>query len=400
MASLIPSPVLDARDEELIAAQAIARVSGGWTLANIDKAIETLRQLRVLVAAGNLAPVCPELTNANTSSPHTVLLETMAWLVGLQSYKINQLPVRDQIEFARLFGVELRQSTAAITTLTFTVAPPAGVAVNVPAGTQIATADGTIVFTTNAALVIPAGTFSGSASATRNTTGVTLLAANQLTRMIDTPAWVTNVTNLAAIDSGTDAETVDSALDRARSLQRRGERIVSAQDLEDAVLHDILQGNGIVKAFPFINTGDFTQLVAGHTTLVVMTRTGDPIGGDVKVQIDRILAQEIGSQFVYLLDPQYITFDVTASVRLTGLIAQAATLAAIERNLRSFYAPSMGNFGRPILRAEIIAVIEGTDGVLRIEAPAAGAILTSPLVDMTIAPYAFPQLVNVTLNAV
>ncbi len=78
MASLIPSPVLDARDEELIAAQAIARVSGGWTLDNVDKAIQTFRQLRDVIAAGNLAPVCPELTNANPSSPHTVLLEAMA----------------------------------------------------------------------------------------------------------------------------------------------------------------------------------------------------------------------------------------------------------------------------------------------------------------------------------
>ncbi len=400
MSNLIPSPVLDARDEEQIAAEAIARVSGGWTLANIDRAIETLRRLRDLVAAGGLVPVCPELTNANPSSPHTVLLEAMAWLAALQSYKINQVPVQNEIEFARLFGIKLRQASAATTTLTFTVAAPAGVAVTVPAGTQIATADGSIVFATNTALIIPAGTLSASVTATRNATGVTLLAANQLTRMIDTVAWVTNVTNVAAIDSGTESETIDSALERARSYQRRAERIVTAQDLEEAMLQDVLQGNGIVKAFPFINMGDFTQLAAGHTTLVVMTRTGAPVSDAVKEQINVLLAQVIGSQFIYIIDPQYVTFDIAASVRLTGLVAQAATLAAVERNLRNFYAPLVGNFGRPILRAEIIAVIEGTDGVLRIDAPAAGAILASPVIDLTQAPYQLPKLLNVNVTAI
>lgn len=401
MASLIPSPVLDARSGEQVAAEAIARVSGGLTVERINRNIEILRQLLARVEGGSIPPpVCPELTNANPSSPHTVLLETQAWLVEQLQYLINQLPVRDQIEFARLFGIVLREATAATTTLTFNVAPPAGLSVTIPAGTEVSTEDDSTIFITTASLLIPYGTVSGNVAAVAARTGVTLLSSNQLTRLIDSVAFVSSVTNLRAIDAGTEAETIDEALARARSYQQRGERLVTAQDLEDAVLQEILQGNGIVKAFPFVSAGDFTVQRAGYTTLVVMTRTGDPVSDSVKAQIYNLLSQMIGSQFIFVLDPQYVNFNVTADVRFNGLTSQVAAKAAAERNLRNFYAPGVGNFGRPILRAEIIAVIEATDGVLRIEAPAAGAILDSPIADVTIAPYAFPRLVNVTLNAV
>lgn len=45
--NLIPSPDLDLRDEERLAAEAIARVSGGLTVSRIDQQIEILRELRL-----------------------------------------------------------------------------------------------------------------------------------------------------------------------------------------------------------------------------------------------------------------------------------------------------------------------------------------------------------------
>src|SRR4051812_8348542 len=116
--ALIPPPDLDIRNEEQLAAEAIARVSGALDVGRIDSQIEMLRNLRDLVTTGALQPaICPELTNANTSSPHTVLLETMGWLMAFLARRINQLPRKVEIEFARLFGIELREATKATTTL-------------------------------------------------------------------------------------------------------------------------------------------------------------------------------------------------------------------------------------------------------------------------------------------
>jgi hypothetical protein len=103
MADLIPAPVLEIRDEEQLAAEAIGRTSGGLTIAIVNSQIEERRRILQLIESNALsAPVCSELTNANPSSPHTVILEAQAWVLSQMAYRINKLPKRDQIEFARL----------------------------------------------------------------------------------------------------------------------------------------------------------------------------------------------------------------------------------------------------------------------------------------------------------
>lgn len=397
--NLVSPPVLDSRDDARVAAEAIARVTGGLTTARIEKNIEQQRALLTLAQAGTLPqPICPELTNAGPSSPHTVLIEAFAWLVALMGYKINQVPEQNMIAFARLFRVELRAATAATTTLRFTVTPPH--AVTVPAGTQVATEEGDVVFSTDEELLIPSGESTGDVSATRTVAGVTTLAPDELTNLLDALGWVTAVTNPEAVESGSDTETTASALERARIYQRRGERLVSREDIEDAIREEALGGTGIVRAFPLVKDGDYSQPLAGHTTVVVMTSSGEPVGSEVKRRIGALLAQAVGSQFVYVKDPSFRTFNVSYKVRLTGLATQSATLAAVESNLRAFYTASTGNFGRTILRSEIIAVIEGTPGVDRIEPQPDGAILASPDADITLAPYELPKVGTVTPNVV
>src|SRR5436853_2751015 len=171
---LIPSPNLDIRNEEQLAAEAIARVSGGLSVDRIDSQIETLRRLRSMVANGTLAPaVCPELTNANPSSPHTVILEAQAWLEAFIARRINQLPLRDAIEVHRLFKQELRVAAPAATTLRFSAAPPNGVDVTIPAGTKAGTPDGGFVFSTLVDLTIPFGQATGDVAPACDVPGVT-----------------------------------------------------------------------------------------------------------------------------------------------------------------------------------------------------------------------------------
>ena len=402
MAALIPAPLLDDRSGEQIAAQAIARVSSSPTIALIDRYIETLRAVRALVVAGQIAPpLCSELTNANPSSPHTVLIEAFSWLVEQIQFLINQVPDQNRIEFARLFKTELRKATKATTSLVFTVNPPPGVDVTIPPGSQVQTTDGEIIFETTEELIIPAGEVSGTAAAQRTVAGLTLLAPDTLTELADPLAWVGGVTNTEAVESGSDDETVESALERARNYQRRAERWVTAQDVKEGILEVVLQGNGIVKVWDFIKDGDWETPQAGHTTVVVMTRTGDVVSESVKAAIRTKLREMVGAIFTYLKDPSFVDFNVTANIKLKAFQSELAVKADAERRLREFYAPSNdGNFGRSILRSEIIGVIEGTAGIDRIEPQPGGAILAAPVADVDIAPYEMPRLVTVTLTVV
>jgi hypothetical protein len=402
MAELIPSPDLDLRNVEQIAAQAIARISDGATVELIDSYIGSLRALQEIVASGGLPPdpLCPELTNANYSSDHTALIEAFAWLLEQLAWRINQLPVRDMVEFHRLFGIELREATAATTTLQFTVTPPADTDVAIPAGTLASTQDGQFVFETLEELTIPYGDVTGDVAAQRTVAGATLLAPSTLTVLQDSIAYVSAVTNPTSVDSGSEAETVTQALARARSYQRRGERLVTVRDLEEAILYEALGGVGIVKAFDLVRAGDWETLRAGYVTVITMTPSGLPVSAEKKAAINSLLQQQVGHIFISLLDPVYHEFSVTASILTESLTTQLATVAAVKANLQRFYGVRAGNFGRPILRSDIIREIESTDGVVRIANDAEGPILTAPLADVELAPYELPKLVSTNLTVV
>lgn len=401
MSDLIPMPDLEIRNEYELAAQAISRVSGGLDATIIKSWQKTLVELLAIAEAGGLpSPLCSELTNANPSSPHTVLLEAKAWLLAQIAFRLNQVPKQNQIEFARLFGITLKDAIAATTTLRFTVLAPDGFSVVIPQGSQVATTDGSYVFLTNTQLVIPSTGVetTGEVLAHRSVKGHTLLTPNLLTNLLDPIAYVTAVTNLNAIDSGSEDETIDSALERARQYQQRGERIVTIKDLEEAILNDALDGNGIVRAFPFIEEGDFSTQKLGRTTVVVMTRTGDPIGTAERNKITALLAQIIGNQFVYLFDPFYVDFNVDATVKLTSRAVQDATIKAIRKNIQNFYAPTNANFGRTISRSEIIALIEGTEGVDMIVGTFNGNVISQPLTDRRLQTWELPRPVSISIQ--
>jgi uncharacterized phage protein gp47/JayE len=406
----IESPSLEIRNEEQLAAASIAFTSGGLTTDRVKAQIATREELLKLIEAGLDDPICPELTNANPSSPHTVLLEAFSWALSQQAHKFNQVPRQNLIAFANLFGIEPRAATAAETTLRFTVDPPPATDVTIPAGTEISTADDAYVFQTVNQLLIPYGDVTGDTKARRTLTGHMLLQPALLTKLIDPIAFVTAVTNPDAIDSGTEEESLESVLDRVRRYQKRGERIVSTKDLEEAIGEDAMNGNGVVRAFPFIKNGNFltqTEPLVGHTTCVVMTRTGDTIDAIVKAKISALLDTAVGNQFIYIADAMFVNFNVDVDIKINTGSPQGTVLAAAEKNLRAFYAPSRAQFGRPILRSEIIAVIEGTEGVDRIVVPEIFGnsddprqILTEPVGDKKLKEYELPKLVDVTVNVV
>jgi hypothetical protein len=399
--SLIPVPVLDGRNEERLAAEMITRTSGGLSSVLIKSKIAVWQELLKLAEAGELGePACAELTNADPASPHTVILEAIGWHTGQFARAIDTFPIKNQIEFINLLGIELRVATPATTTLRFSVAPPPGQSVTIPAGTHVSTGDGAYIFTTDAQLVIADGIAASTVTATRTVVGHTLLKPDVLTRLVDVVAFVSDVTNASGIDSGTEAETVEAALERARRYLRRGERLVSSKDIEEAILDDTLFGNGVVRAFPFVVNGDFTTHAPGHTTVIVATRTGDAIGEAERLRIAVLLAQLVGNQWVYILNPVTVNFNIEADVRLSTAAPQGATLAAIESRLREVYSADKDNFGRPIAQSEIIGIIENTPGVDRIIYPLPGPILLSPLEDITLLEYQIPKLVNVTLHVV
>jgi len=401
--ALIKPPDLDIRNVEKLTAEALWRMVRPVTPELLGDVINALQDLLDRTESGTTPPepLTSELTNLNPSAPLVAFVEAFCWLLAQIAYRINLLPVRDQIEFARLFVGDSQEATIATAELQFTTNGQTEVLI--PAGTQVSTTDSQIVFETVEALTIPESVTIGTVTALRTVTGQTLLAPGTLTKALDQIAGVTGVTNPSVVDSGSEGETLAQYLERARNFQRRGTRLVSAKDFEEAVYEEVLHRNGIVKMFLFIQAGNFAAgLRAGYSTLVVMTATGNPVSASQLTQIRALLDEEaVVGQWVSVAGPQYVEFNVGANVKISSFTSEQAVRAAIQANLRALYAPKAGNFGRRILRSEIIQTIEGTDGVDRVEpVDPAGPILVTPVGDTVLAPYELPRLVNVTINIV
>lgn len=392
----IEPPDLEIRDEELLAAEAISRTVGALTVERIDGFIEILQNLRTRVADGADVPVCPELTNANPSAPHVVILETQAWLLAQMAYRINQVPEQNLAEFAALFGTGRREATHAETILRFTIADGTVSPVVVPRGTIVLDQTETVRFETTEDLTIQIGQFSADVSAKRNIAGYTLLAPGTLTKIGGSLVGVNSVRNPFAVESGTDEETLDAALDRMRQYQRRTERIVTAKDLEDALREEV---GGVVKVFPFVVNGEFgTEPTAGHTTVILATHNGDAVDPAQLAKATKLLEQIVGNQFVYIASPFFADFSISARVKVAEFAVASSVKAHVETRLREFYKTRAESFGKPILRSEIIAVIEAADGVERIMSAPDAPILQSPLADRRLPVWAMPRLREVSID--
>ncbi|GGO30311.1 baseplate J/gp47 family protein [Deinococcus humi] len=103
----------------------------------------------------------PGWTDFSAGEPGTVLLEAFAFLTDTMIYRLNRLPQRAYVEFLRLLGVVMLPPSAARVTLRFTRTGTSDAALLIPAGTRVTTGASTSgtapVFSTLRDAELPAG---------------------------------------------------------------------------------------------------------------------------------------------------------------------------------------------------------------------------------------------------
>ena len=119
-------------------------------------------QMLVDQATRRIQQSCPAWTDLSVGDPGVVLLETLAFLVETDIYRVNRLPEKAYVEFLRMIGVTMQPPAAARGTLTFTLPKPVEASITVPRGTRVTTARSASsgespVFSTARDFEIPAG---------------------------------------------------------------------------------------------------------------------------------------------------------------------------------------------------------------------------------------------------
>lgn len=368
MATTVPAPVLDLRNGDQLAAQAIGALPA-------------------------------ELSDRSNSNPFVVLIEAVFARVDALMFQLNQWPSAVIQKCLSLVGVTLNPATASTVQQTFTLSAPQAKDTIIPSGTQVATSDGTVVFATTSNLTItafisPAGTatfttgsvsvsgsgfsnlqagwqispdqqtwytilsigsdialtltsaaastvsgtayysgaVTGTVSAQSTTTGLaTKVAAGTLTSLQTQPAGVISTTNAAAASGGADQETITQAIARAPLAFASRDTACSAADYGYFASQTLGQGG---RAIGLANTNG-TVATNGFTTVGMLSpswTTSSAVSAQERANVIRDLAGRTYSGAT--------TVDVAATIQqfvTAGSGASQGTMFACALYRKSAY---------------------------------------------------------------
>lgn len=338
------------------------------------------------VAQQYLSTQLPELT-LREGMMETILLEAVALEVAESIFAINRLPDGMTEVLLQFFGLTRDSGQPPIADLTFQIAGPQGA--TIPAGSTFVLDIGNgidpLLFTTDAELVIPAGSSTGTISATGETftdiyNGTP--AGTMLTSQ-DNLIYVNYITLASTVSEGRDPETDDDYLTRGvQSLQRVSTTLTVPKQFVAAALE-----------FPFVNKAygldaynpatdpelDGPVGQDGGFMTVAVYGDNEPVSAENKDTLQTELeADSQANLIVKVIDPQITPIDIDVTIAYDASLNPADVVAAVTQVLQDNINPNAWNWGNTVRRSTLISLITNVDGVDYVES------LNLPATDITL----------------
>ena len=192
---------------------------------------------------------------------------------------------------------------------------------------------------------------------------VGMVQAGQLSLLMTRPLGVQSIINPVAPTGAADPETRDQARQNAPITVLTLERIVSLQDFADFAR--AFAGIGKAQAIWVWEQG--TRLV--HLTIAAAVKDAS---GDYRVAQDSDLYRNLRQGMDAARDPvqplriesyQPLTFKLKIGVKVDRRYLRDAVLSAITSQLQQHFSFDQRNFGQSVTESEILALVQGTEGV-------------------------------------
>lgn len=304
--------------------------------------------------------------------PVRLFLEGVAYVIAQQHFlidyagRMNLLAYADG-DYLDHLGLMLATSrlgqNSARTTLRFDLVEPRGHDVVVPQGTR-ATGDGKLFFATDAEVKIPAGQTYAEAAATSQTPGAAAngLVPGQINHLVDPIAYVGEVANTTLTLGGTDIEVDERYRGR---IQLAAERFSTCGPEEAyrwwalGVSQDIIDvgvwspAPGQVWIAPLMTDGAAPDAeLLGKIAAAVNSKKTRPLTDVVKVVEPEVVGYQIEATFWVL----------HSHASKAGAIQQQA-----QQQTQAYVAWQCAKLGRGVRPSELVASLQGIDGVQRVE---------------------------------
>ena len=332
-------PILDPRNEQQLADQAIAIVSN---------------------RSGGL------LNDFSDHSPISALMQGFAFSAAELLYYTNQLPYALVLKFLQTStGITQSLGQKATVSLTFTLSAPLTNSFQIPANFQILGSDNLSYFT-DTILTIPPGSNFGIVSATAENVGITYnKPAYTINRITQPLAFLASVLNIGDAQGGADAESNDSLINRAL-LSIRTRNLVSEYDFNNAT-EAILGLGSKAKTIGLLGAYKISKQ-NGVIHVFALDVNGSPVNSSQIAQISQALIPRlmIGTQL--LIDPMGIlTADGVAIVHILERVDVATIAKDLWNAFKDYFNPSALIPGASVLISELNFALRTVSGLSYIE---------------------------------
>lgn len=315
-------------------------------------------------------------TTLYPGDPVRLFLESLAYILTIQNGVINAAGQQELLAYATgghldalasLVGVDRLAASPAQCTQRFTLETAVTFDVVIPAGTQVATADGTAIFSTDKTLTIPAGALSGTVGITADEPGSKMngLIAGQISVMVTPLAYVSETENVTATVYGADGETDDRLRERTQEAPEaftcagpagmyRALALAVHPDISDVAIWTPVPGTVDIR--PIMTGGELpTAEVLERIRQVLSADDVRPLTDTVTVN-----APELAPY----------TIDVSWSIAKSSEAMLATVRAAVEDAVESYRKWQRAAPGRDIVPTKLISLME--------QAGARRVVVTSP----------------------
>ena len=409
--SVVPAPVLDTRNGDLVVAESIGSLPS-------------------------------ELSDRSDSNPAVVFLEASGNQFDRLLFQLNQWPSAVIQKALSLVGTLQNPAAAAIVTQTFTLSSPQQKDTVISIGAQVATSDGSIVFATTSDLTVsayttPSGTITltagstavscsttsfvtgstwvgyqiqvqngawytiasvtdsqhlvltttststttgafnvgpvtGTVQAKATTTGIaTNVGAGALTTLQTSPAFVASTSNAAAAAGGKDAETSSEAVARAPSAFAARDVACSATDYAEFAAQTLGVG-GRAKAKENVNG---TATASGYVTVGLLSplwTTSSAVTAAERGSVVRDLQARVFVGSTLIDVPATIQSFTTAGATFACCVVrksaydETSTQYAIAGAVNTLLSPNTYDWGRTIFANDLVDTVKDQIQVDRI----------------------------------
>lgn len=299
-----------------------------------------------------------------------ILIDVGVYRESLLRIGIQEAAKQNLVNFAtypmldylgELVGVYRIPAKASNTTIKFVLSEIQSFNVLIPAGSQIESKDGKVIFQTLSDILIPAGKLSAEIQTEAETVGSigNGYLTGEVKNLITPIPYIESAENITETTGGADEEDDDSLRERIKQAPEKftnaGSRgayrywaITAHQDIIDVAV--LSTSPGVVKIYPLTKTGNPSCEIISCVQNILSNDKARPLTDQVIVE-----------------SPQKIDFEIKGSVTLYNYADAQSIEAEIKTKLDKYIADLKSKLGKDIVPTQIITLLNSIYGVFKVD---------------------------------